>query len=693
MKKFIYSTLFLGSALALASCSAEEPGISSGDGKVSLTVQLPAELATRFATGNNIDQLYYSICSTGETPKVLDYGSMTWPKGQSSTTVDLNLVPGQEYQVVFFACNGSVTTELNESVTTSTTNYSYNPSTADFSVNYGEDMTNNDAYDAFYTVEPNISSMSSGKTVNLTRVFAQVNFGTDDSEKGVVENVGLDNYKSSFTITSGLLSGVNFLSGTTTAQTTPVTFSLASLAGSVDGTFPVNTAANVPYTYLEMNYLLVNPAATEATLLNAEYSVTASGTMVNQLNLSGMPTRSNYQTNVYGSLLTAKNSFTVAISPAFGGLMDSKPISDPEKALEALNSNSSVVFNGTTDALDLTNLSNTQPTEIILSDGASVGSIKVGSNRAFAETAPLTIKVGKDVVFPTFVTTAGTPIYNLTIEGDPTAPAANASKGISFYASNIKEIKNLSFIGVHFEGNGINVQYTGDPGTVSGLTIENCVFTNLITGALSAQQHVKKGSINNDFVIRNNTITFATSGVKANENAINIADATPGSYIIEGNTITGASYHGITLAFMSNISNSDQFTTDAMNASTISLSGNTITKCGHDGIKIGYPCGTVDIFNNNVTPIEYGIRVTRFLSVESAVPTINIYKNTIDMANVVDAANEVFGAINVSSNNVVGPLLLNVYDNIKNGGTPTTWFQLQGLTPAAGSNYSTPFSN
>lgn len=688
MKKFIYSSLILGSALALASCSADEPGVVKNDGPVSLTVQLPSELATRFANGKSVDILYYTILSADGTT-VLAYGDQPWEKDATSATVALDLIPTQNYQVVFFAMNSKAT------------GYGYDAEKAAFTVNYDDMAINDDNYDAFCAKVPDINTDydTTVNPINLSRPFAQINIGTNDLGSSMVTSFGLENFKTTFTLDADYLAtGVSFI----TSGSNNMTYSAATEGISKEITGLTATAALTDqfpvdgYQYLDMLYLLVNPGNDpdgQALLKGSFSTALTSGDQVQNIELPSLPAKANYQTNVYGKLLTSSKDFTVAIAPAFGGTLLANAVADAAEAVAALNNNSSLVFNGTTDALDLTTLTNTKPVEITLASGASVGSIKVGSNRSLAETAPVTIKVAKDVKFPAIVPTTGVPVYNLTIAGDPSASVENASKGISFYQINVGEIRNVTFTGIHFDGNGINTQYTGGPsgalGTVSDVTIENCVFTNLINCAYSTQQHTGAQCVNANYTIRNNTITYATSGVKSDANAINIADATPGYFIIEKNTITGPAYHGITLAFIGNWQYS---TLEAMNASSVTISGNNVISCGHDAIKVGYPCGITKIFNNSVTPGEYGIRVARFNI--TGIPTIDIYNNKVDMSkSKLKDEDEIFGGITVTALKAPGSLILNVYDNIKNGGDPIDWFQLIELDPEAGSNYATPFSN
>ena len=319
MKKFLYGALALASVASLASCSSDEPlGQQPNDGKVTFTVTMPGQ-NTRFADGKTVDQLYYTVFQNGT--KVLE-GVEDWPTGSLSTTVTLQLVSNQSYDVVFFA-----DTKAAETAGV----YSYDKASAQFNVTYKDAMINNDAYDAFVKKETIVAD-GGEKKVLLYRPFAQVNIGTDDLTNGAVDKYGLENFSSTLTIKpTNLLSGMNFFSGATTEQATDVTFTLPNFkTPALPGDpFPVVKPEEEgkvvePYKYIEMNYLLVpvapeNAAEDWSNLLNVTYTINGKGenNVVNELNLNSMPTRQNYQTNIYGSLLTTQQAFNIEIKPAF----------------------------------------------------------------------------------------------------------------------------------------------------------------------------------------------------------------------------------------------------------------------------------------------------------------------------------------------------------------------------------------
>lgn len=307
MKKFVYSLFISGAVLAVASCASDEP-IRQGenDGNVSFQVTLPGQPGTRFADGKSVDNLYYTVFD-GDGQYVLD-GTQGWPEGQLSTTVTIQLVANESYKVVFFADNAAADA------------YVYTPASAELEVDYSKMIANSDIYDAFYASE-NVTADGDAKEVILRRPFAQINIGTDDLNNASVVALGLDKFSSTLTINSGLSSGLNLLSGVSKAQTEPVEFDLTGFATLPTDAFPVEG-----YDYLEMNYLLVPVAADDQNnLIDAVYTVEANGKNVNTLNLSATPTRQNYRTNIYGSLLTTQNNFRLTIDPAFEGSLNPGP--------------------------------------------------------------------------------------------------------------------------------------------------------------------------------------------------------------------------------------------------------------------------------------------------------------------------------------------------------------------------------
>ena len=496
MKKFIYGALALASVASLASCSSDEPfGQQPNDGKVTFTVTMPGQ-NTRFAEGTTVDQLYYTVFQNGT--KVLD-GVEKWPTGSLSTTVTLQLVSNQSYDVVFFA-----DTKAAETAGV----YSYDKTSAQFNVTYSDAMINSDAYDAFVKKEAIVAD-GGEKKVLLYRPFAQVNIGSDDLGVDAVTTYRLENFSSTLTIQpTNLLSGMNFLSGATTAQTAAVTFALENFSNLPGDKFPVDGTPEKPYKYIEMNYLLVPAAPTAAAadwsnLLNVTYTINGKGenNVVNQLNLSSMPTRQNYQTNVYGSLLTTQQKFDVTIVPAFDGNFNPAPdavVSTVEEFSDALTKcNKITVPEGV--VLDLSTLpaqTFNRPINLVIN-----GTLNNAKNQ-FAFNSDFTLSGTGTINLLPSATSGGTDgfsfisigrnvtgkISGITINGnDPTSEREYIINGTSFNELTIENC-NISSSKICMDlrygktANIVNCVFEGYPSTVLSapvaLRIDNATMTN-----------------------------------------------------------------------------------------------------------------------------------------------------------------------------------------------------------------------
>lgn len=365
MKKLINYTLILGSVIALASCSAEDPTIAKNDdGKVTLTVQLPSQNKTRFNDGQKIDQLYYSILDKDGT-QVLDSGMYPW-EGKESQQVTLDLVPGQEYQVVFFA----------DSKAAESNGYTYTESAASLSITYDDVQINDDIYDAFYKIVPGITTKTSSTTpIVLTRPFAQINIGTKGLNSSIVAPC-IEKYTTEFTLAAtNLADGVSFLNGkpsytaATKGFTKTVTDLTATKALALTDKYPVPG-----FDYLDMMYLLVNPddnADEGKAVLSGSFNVTITDdnnpTPVADIPLLSLPAKENYQTNIYGSLLTDATDLTISINPGFGEGSPFTYLGVPDTAVAYtdaegnvvnglyVDSNAKTLYTGTPEALNYLN--------------------------------------------------------------------------------------------------------------------------------------------------------------------------------------------------------------------------------------------------------------------------------------------------------------------------------------------------
>ena len=304
MKKFLISAMALATfGMAFTSCSSDEPMCGGdGSGKITFTAQLPAELGSRaFSDGTSAKSLSYYVYKHGEK-KALITG--TTPI-DLTTSVSLDLVNGETYDVVFLAQSSNAPEGL----------YSYAPDTQNFTVNYNKAAQNNDNCDAFYAVKTVTVAGGTTEPVDLYRPFAQVNFGTNDATKPAVTAAygeDLSGLTTTLSYKAKMPNVLNLVSGELSGSAT-VSFAAAGVPSQA--AFPAGNNPMDGYRYLSMNYVLAS--ANENDVNDLTLRVMRGEEVMNTLNVPNVPMRANYQTNIYGSLLTSTTDFTVTIQPAF----------------------------------------------------------------------------------------------------------------------------------------------------------------------------------------------------------------------------------------------------------------------------------------------------------------------------------------------------------------------------------------
>lgn len=320
MKSYLFTAALLtGTMLAVTSCSNEDAPYGGEEGMTVFSVKLPDDLGTRapFGDAPSNQELNVAIYEAGNTEKAL-FTSINGVTSEGMTveqfaadgltaTVKVPLVKNKQYDLVFWSQDKT------------NRYYTYTENGQTLTVGYGEGegatvenyLDSRDAFFASKTVTSGDAANS--QTIQLKRMFAQINVGTNDL-KAYTNAGGSD----SFGITvSGVATEINLKSGIVSNPAGTVTATTANAASSATD-FPAITGyTGNKLQYLSMIYVLVGDGAA-ANKTNVDVSLYANGTD-GFATYANVPVQMNYRTNIYGALLTNPEVFNVQINPIFAG--------------------------------------------------------------------------------------------------------------------------------------------------------------------------------------------------------------------------------------------------------------------------------------------------------------------------------------------------------------------------------------
>ena len=290
MKKSIFLGLATFAMLLTTSCVNEiAPSKEIGDTPVTFQIGTP-EIATRaYSDGTTATKLQYAVYDEGGN--LLDALTVEDAEINGSTSIELQLVTGNEYSIIFWAAAPNA------------------PYTIDFAnktmtVNYQGAVCNDETRDAFYKCHTFTVRGAQTETIELKRPFAQLNIGTADYAAS--KSAGYTPTKSAVTV-KNIYSTLNLATGEVSGETA-ATYDYAAIPTSE--TFPV-----ADYEYLAMNYLLV---AAEKALVDIEFGYTETDAAAAKTRTVGsVPVQRNYRTNIYGQLLTSDININVEIDPEY----------------------------------------------------------------------------------------------------------------------------------------------------------------------------------------------------------------------------------------------------------------------------------------------------------------------------------------------------------------------------------------
>ena len=295
MRKYFLSLVAMAAMILFSGCNKNEDFYISENGDmVTFNIATP-EMGTRaFSDGTTATNLIVAVYQGGQYREALTQNVTI----NGSAQVSLPLVTGVTYDIVFWAQAPNANAP-----------YTFNPATGVVSVDYANVTANNENLDAFYANRLGYEVKGpKTETVELTRPFAQLNVATLDYD--LAAKSGIEITSTAITV-DGVYTSLDLRSnGAIIADknTDPITLTLnqtPSVAGQ-------KLQGYTEYTWLSMNYLLVNEKTTiSATMTTNNDNVTREW--------HNIPVQRNYRTNILDNILTTTTDFNVVIDEEFAG--------------------------------------------------------------------------------------------------------------------------------------------------------------------------------------------------------------------------------------------------------------------------------------------------------------------------------------------------------------------------------------
>ena len=289
MKKYFLSIVALAGMLFATSCqeSLVEPQM---EGPTTFTVQLPDAMGTKaIGDASSVNTLYVAVYNeASSTATAISKVRTNIDNGEA--TVELNLIQGVAYDIVFWAQKSE----------------SYVNSDSDLiTIDVNKDFDNSEDGAVFYAYVENFVPNGTSNEVTLRRPFAQLNLGTTTESLttavGPVEVVStslqITEVATKFVTVSGL--------GEYTATRTLNTSGLVNEDLTVNGT---------TYKRLSMDYLTLvdgNKTVVDvvATIIVKEGGIER--TIVREL--KSVPVMKNVRTNIVGNFISSESTFIVEV--------------------------------------------------------------------------------------------------------------------------------------------------------------------------------------------------------------------------------------------------------------------------------------------------------------------------------------------------------------------------------------------
>ena len=312
MKRYLKTiTAVVLAALTTAACQKENFGDATPAGQeVDVTLDLLApQIGTKsYGDGTTAKTVYVHVYQQ-DAKGGLTYikpaaeGTSLKTPSQSLTlnglkaTYSTRLVTGQTYTFVFWAQADKAP-------------YTYDTDAKTITVDYKHAAGNDESRDAFYNVLPNVKIEGAyTASVQLSRPFAQLNFGVTSEDYAAAKAAGLEVTAAKVKLTKAATS-LNLLNGTVSGAE-DVIFDAAAL--------PTETlsAAGATYKYVAMDYVLVGKSAKTLSEVTLTLTATGAQSATPKFTYSNVPLQANYRTNIVGNLFTSPAEVNITIDPAF----------------------------------------------------------------------------------------------------------------------------------------------------------------------------------------------------------------------------------------------------------------------------------------------------------------------------------------------------------------------------------------
>jgi hypothetical protein len=231
-------------AFLASSCSSElETAAPSGaDASVSFNVNLEKIASRAYSDGTTATKLNYTVYEQGTQNVIINSDAEININAQ----VDLNLVTGRKYDVIFWAAAADAP-------------YTYDSETQTITADYSNVTANNEKLDAFYAHTTIDVKGPLSESVTLKRPFAQINIGTADYDYAINAKMIQSRETVKVAVKTQSHQQLNLMTDQITTPATAATdlvdveFAKAAIpTGETAETFPVKD-----YEYLAMNYILV----------------------------------------------------------------------------------------------------------------------------------------------------------------------------------------------------------------------------------------------------------------------------------------------------------------------------------------------------------------------------------------------------------------------------------------------------